>query len=155
MRKCSSAPLLALSLIAFVVAGCDSDSGEEESVAGTYALTRLNGEAMPGILSRIPDACGLGNTLVGELTSGSLTLKEGGSFQAQTATRTYCEPSGETISTQETSSGGSYTVTGNTIRFSGEGRASTGTIDGEMLAVEQVINVAGDRTRVTARYEKE
>ncbi len=131
--------LLALPLLVFglLLAGCDSGSSED-SLIGTYSLIRIGGEPLPVQVGDYPsDQCSGGIAII-EIENSSLTLDDDATYQGQGVVNIECQ-SGENIDTQESTATGTYTVTGNEIRFIDDdsGNVFSGIKNGERIIIEE------------------
>jgi hypothetical protein len=127
-------------LLAFVLplAACEGPTDPTQTAVGTYGLVQFNGSALPTITSQ--DATGRV-----EVVSGTLTLRSDRSF-AETINARFTPTSGA-VQTTSVNNSGTFTVTGNTVRFqTSDGATYSGTMDGIILQY----TVQG----IVVRYEK-
>lgn len=121
-----------LLLLAFV-AGCGSDSTGPASVTvtGSYTLQRVNGAALPFILSQT-------TTSKDEVTSGSITLNADGTFSNLFGVRS---TSGATVTTTSVALIGVYQNTNAQVEFTPTTPAGlarfNGSVSGSTLTIVQ------------------
>ncbi len=130
---------------AALLSGCDIDISDifGDGVSGTYNLKTVNGKSLPAVIVEVTGAYKL------EITAGSVTLNEDNTFSASI---TFRETEGTTVTTQTETDSGTYSVSGSTITFTspGTGSAFTGTLSGGTLTV----TTREDDTTVVLVFEK-
>ena len=120
---------IACTVATVLLAGCDSNettAPTENSVAGTWNLTTVNGAPLPYTVQSTPKIEVLGDQLV---------VSENGTFTSSTQLRF---TNGTTITTQTGTDGGTYTLNGTAATFIfNSGTTGTGTVSGNTLTVAE------------------
>ena len=123
--------LLSLALV-FAAIACGSDDSTaptQASVAGTWTLQTVNGSPLPFTLASSPAKIELLSYVVNVSSHGTLTSSE----QLRTTI-------GTSATTNTTTDGGTYTLSGNAVAITSNTAGSTpqaGTITGNTLALSQ------------------
>jgi hypothetical protein len=117
-RTLTLAGLAVLSL-----AACSDSTGPSDELAGVYTLITIDGESLPVIVDQNGDD-------IAEITEGTLTLDDDGSFDDVTELR--ITESGQ-VTTEEDATSGNWSVSGTTVTFDPIGTAGnyTMTWDGQ------------------------
>lgn len=112
-------------LLGLAAAACGGDGiNEPASIAGTYNLQTIDGQAPPVVVYE--DAAAKV-----EIVSGNFVLSANGSF---TTNVTFRVTENGQVSTQSESFPGTYTVNGSTVTFAyADGDSDTATLDGNTL----------------------
>ncbi|HJU72752.1 MAG TPA: hypothetical protein VJ717_03330 [Gemmatimonadaceae bacterium] len=100
--------MLALTLALLAGCGDDDSTGPDEGIAGVYTLLTINGQQLPVVVQQ------QGSDRA-EITQGSVTINENGTFTDVTQVRFTI--SGQVSNDTETASG-TWTRTGSTLQFS-------------------------------------
>ena len=91
----------------FILALAALASGAGAQAAGTYKLTEVAGDELPAVIEE-EEGCR------GEVNSATLTLDAKGHWTLRSKSKEIC---GSRVENESDSDHGSYTVTGNTVRF--------------------------------------
>jgi len=112
--------------------GSDAGTGVRASVAGTYQLSTVNGQALPFTETS--------SGAVVKITAGQLVAQSDGTF-SESLTRTTTPPGGATT-TATTTTTGTYTVGNQVIVFTYGGSAGTslGSLIGNGVSIQSGVN---------------